>query len=246
MEVFSFKDHDNHNDYTELEFVQILDTPEKILAYLAERALIVGISATANIPSVIANYDLKYLKDEALGQLFLSMDEESTKRIRQSLERKWTAYSDGRINIHTEIVRNIKGGFDLDDVCREIFDNEELGDVAANKIRQMGVNDYYQMRYCNVLMTMHAFMKKESLQSMLYLGMALPKKDSDEMNEDLIHSFEELIQEDIGVNKSFVVILRGDNFDEEKEELLGQLSAGEKKYILSSYQTIGAGQNLLS
>ena len=38
--------------------------------------------------------------------------------------------------------------------------------------------------------------------------------------------------------------MKGDNFEQDKEELQQRLSSGEKIFVMSSYQTIGAGQNL--
>lgn len=245
MEIFSFKDHDDHNDYTELEFVQILDTPEKILAYIADKALVIGASATAELESVVANYDLKYLKNDALIDRCYTMDKEAEGRIARELEKTWKAYSDGRITIHTEIVNRVNGSFDLEDTCLSIFKNPEYGSLAANHIRSKGVNEYYQARYCNIMKTMYEFMKLPDTQSLLYLGMALPQRDSDEMSEELFHIFESLITEDLGLDdKGFIFVLRGDSFDEDKEVLLKRLSNGEKIYVMSSYQTIGAGQNL--
>ena len=38
------------------------NTPEKTLLRFCEKAKVIGISATATVPSVIGNYDLTYLK----------------------------------------------------------------------------------------------------------------------------------------------------------------------------------------
>ena len=45
-------------------------------------------------------------------------------------------------------------------------------------------------------------------------------------------------------NNSSVCFLKSDNFEQDKEELQQRLSCGEKIFVMSSYQTIGAGQNL--
>lgn len=41
-----------------------------------------------------------------------------------------------------------------------------------------------------------------------------------------------------------IAVLKSDNFEVEKEEVLNRLSNGEKIFIMSAYKTIGAGQNL--
>lgn len=41
-----------------------------------------------------------------------------------------------------------------------------------------------------------------------------------------------------------VVLLNGDEFDEKKNDLSQKLQKGKKLFVISVYQTIGAGQNL--
>lgn len=245
MEIFSFLDNDSHNDFTSLEFVQIFDSPEKILLYLAKRGLVFGVSATAEIPTVVGNYDLSYVQ-EKLGEDYIPMDRELFMKIKNELNNKWKKYEDGIIQVHAEIVKNLDGGFELDEVCRAIFDNSEYGDVASNLIRQMNVDQYYQKRYCNILKTMSFFAKETELKSMLYLGQALPKNNSQELNEELLHKLEKLVLQDAAIETedNLLVVLKSENFDNEKEHILKELALGKKKYIMSSYQTIGAGQNL--
>ena len=62
MEYYEFEDNDSHHDNTNLKFVKVYDTPEKIMLYLAGKATVFGISATAEVDTVVGNYDLRYLK----------------------------------------------------------------------------------------------------------------------------------------------------------------------------------------
>ena len=62
MEYYEFEDNDSHHDNTNLKFVKVYDTPEKIMLYLTGKATVFGISATAEVDTVVGNYDLRYLK----------------------------------------------------------------------------------------------------------------------------------------------------------------------------------------
>lgn len=64
MEYYEFEDNDSHHDNTNLKFVKVYDTPEKIMLYLAGKATVFGISATAEVDTVVGNYDLKYFKKQ--------------------------------------------------------------------------------------------------------------------------------------------------------------------------------------
>ena len=64
MEYYEFEDNDSHHDNTNLKFVKVYDTPEKIMLYLAGKATVFGISATAEVDTVVGNYNLRYLKEQ--------------------------------------------------------------------------------------------------------------------------------------------------------------------------------------
>lgn len=46
------------------------------------------------------------------------------------------------------------------------------------------------------------------------------------------------------ISDNSVVVMDSNRFDEQKKQLIERLQTGEKILILSSYQTLGAGQNL--
>lgn len=244
LEVFAFDDADDHNDFTIIELTQIFDSPEKILLLLANKALVIGASATAQISTVVGNFDLSYL-GEKLRDHYVPMDSGLEKKIGGELEKKWQAYADGRISINTKVLKR-DGVFELEEACRGIFDNDDYAVATCNLIQAVGVSEYYQRRYCNLIKTMHDFMANEKLQSMLYLGMALPKNNNPEMDIELLRSLEALVIHDLDIKEKdgFLYVLNGEDFDEKKDSLLDRLAEGEKLYILSSYKTIGAGQNL--
>lgn len=94
---------------------------------------------------------------------------------------------------------------------------------------------------------MVSFLKDNSLKSMLYLGMSLPEENKSSMNYSLLFR---LIKKAIDICKldydanDTLFVLKGNNFEEDKINLIKRLEQGEKIFIISSYRTIGAGQNL--
>lgn len=59
---FEFIDDQHHHSKTNLQYFQISNTPEKVLLYLCKKTKVIGLSATAAIPTVTGNYDLSYLR----------------------------------------------------------------------------------------------------------------------------------------------------------------------------------------
>ena len=250
IELFELEDHDAHHDATKLRLVAVYDTPEKILSYLAEKASVIGVSATAEIPSVIGNYDLGYLKNR-LGDFYHPTPDFMKKQIRSEFSEVWRAYDEGKVKINAEIIKDQND--DICEVCESFFRNAQLAAICAKQIENMVEDPYYAMRYVNIARAMHRFIDAD-IQSMLYLGMALPQKSNPKMDEDLLQRIFEITTKDsqtLGesteeglTNTSYLVFLRGKNFVDEKQTLLERLAAGEKIFIMSSYQTLGAGQNL--
>lgn len=243
MEYYEFEDNDSHHDNTNLKFVKVYDTPEKIILYLAEKAAVFGVSATAEVDTVVGNYDLRYLKEQ-LKERFHRTPDYLKEKTKAALKERWSAYTDGDINIHGEIISSDIQGFNAEDYCK-IFMNPEFARYSANIITNAADNEYQIIRYCNVVKAMCIFNRTEDIQSMLYLGMALPKKNNPGMNEDVLtqlFDYSKLtMQQTISSSLCF---LKGENFEQDKEELQNRLACGEKIFVMSSYQTIGAGQNL--
>ena len=210
--------------------------------YLAGKAIVFGISATAEVDTVVGNYDLRYLKEQ-LKERFHKTPGYLKDKTRTALEKRWSAYADGEINVHGEVISSNIQGFNAEDYCKTFMD-AEFARYASNIITNITDKEYQIIRYCNVLKAMRIFNRNEDIQSMLYLGMALPKKDNPGMDEGVLQQLFEYSQMGTQQSNSSVCFLKGDNFEQDKEELQQRLSCGEKIFVMSSYQTIGAGQNL--
>lgn len=244
MEYYSFVDNDSHNDNTELRYVKIYDTPEKILLHMAEKATVIGLSATAEFKTVIGNYDLVYLKEE-LKDHYHPTREHIKEKVKKELESRWDLYKNGEIRIHETIIEGKEEVQDEEDYCRTFISPElwERGQVALNNILKEVNDPYYKKRYCDIFRAMCEFHKNKEINSMLYLGMALPENYKPEMDENTLKSLFKISGLGKKTDTDFVV-LRSWNYDEEKEKLLDDLAEGKKIFVMSSYQTIGAGQNL--
>lgn len=123
MEYYEFEDNDSHHDNTNLKFVKVYDTPEKIMLYLAGKATVFGISATAEVDTVVGNYDLRYLKEQ-LKERFHKTPGYLKDKTRTALEKRWSAYADGEINVHGEVISSNIQGFNAEDYCKTFMDGK--------------------------------------------------------------------------------------------------------------------------
>lgn len=249
FKYFEFNDSDEHYNETVFNFVNIYDTPEKIIAYLSSIAKVIGISATARIKTVTGNYDLDYLEG-ILKDKFKVMSDDTYSEIRKELNEIWKAYDSGEVIVNTNIINFNKGDMELLERLQEIFEDKKVAKIYANRIARLcggeDKSDYLSKRYCNILAAIKEFVTHDDIKSFLCLNMMLPKINLDtfslEIFKNSIKDLASIFKKNITSDE--LVVLRSENFDSDKEEILNRLSLGEKIFIMSSYKTIGAGQNL--
>lgn len=242
FEIFDFEDSDEHNESTDIKYIKVYDTPEKIMQYLCKRNTVFGVSATADMPTVIGNYDLEYLK-EVLGNLYHGQDKALEDRVRAVMNSKYHPYEEGRITLHTEVLvspssSEMKKAF-------EAFLSPANAALAVNMITNRTEKEFAAQRYENILRVMCGFFEHSSISALLCLQNALPS-DKDEMNENLLKDLFKLAASDKGaqIDSEEFCVLRTVNFDNDKKHILKALSEGKRRFVMSSYSTIGAGQNL--
>jgi hypothetical protein len=251
--MFELEDNDANNDDTMMSMVKIKDTPESIMAFIAENALVFAISATAAIPSATGNYCRDYLKD-VLKDKFHSLPEEDaglTDYIRKELETRNEPY-------RNEIGIEVSDVPEDEELIKErlinCFADKESAKLCLNKIEfetsELGEEkcSYYANKYMRLAYVVRLFANQKDQQTLLYLGKALPNdSDGSTLKKNVLDYIIEMANIDAGLkglNMIQPAILTSSNFDETKEQICERLRNGEKLIIFSSYQTVGAGQNL--
>lgn len=242
--LFEFADDDYHRTQTYLQYLQMQKTPEKILLYLCNHAKVVGLSATAALPTVLGNYDLNYLKEQ-LQEHYHELSNATKDKIRRELETLWMPYQKQQIRVDLQIVNHGREHWLLEERLTEIFVRQENVRKYSQRMA-LCVSDYEWKRYCNIFTAMKAFWVHPEIHSFLCLNQILPAPGKSAMDQTLLEEvLEDLRLEYAPQNTGKIEVLSsGEQFDASKNALLAALQRGEKRFILSSYQTLGAGQNL--
>lgn len=259
FKYFEFVDSDEHLSQTILNYVQVEDTPEKLILYLSKKSKVIGFSATATLDTVIGNYDIAYLKKE-LGESFFMIPAVVYESIRKDLEKVYKAYKDERVCVKVNAVNLNKSNVRLEKRLTEIVNGNDEGNrskkdfidglklqLMKNDTSDENSNGYIWKRYCNIFYVMKEFLLNENIKSLLCLNMLLPKENDSKFDLNLFHNvLEKLMKifEIKDVDNIEIKVLKSDNFEDSKEEILKKLSDGKKIFIMSTYKTIGAGQNL--
>ena len=243
--LFEFIDDDHHRAQTYFQYLQMRNTPENVLLYLCCQAKVVGLSATAAVSTVLGNYDLKYIKEQ-LKEHYHELSDETKASIQRELETLWRPYKEGQIQVKLQVVDRGKDHLVLSERLGDIFSRETLAQKYIHRFTALGPEEYVQKRYCNILEAMKAFWTHSDIRAFLCLNQVLPMPEKRAMDENLLRDALKDLQcvyapQTVG---EMVILRSGDQFEESKDRLLQELQGGAKRFVLSSYQTLGAGQNL--
>lgn len=259
FEFFNFVDNDNHNLSTKIFCTSVKRTPEKMLMRTLDRAhgaKVIGISATARLRTVVGNYDFRYLKNqEDFSEYRISQQDRA--RLKEMFGKTVDCYK-GRVNIVTKL---IDSKYDISDL---IDDKMTAADLKDYLDQYTGSENYIAKRYLRVFKVFYEFVKAEDARSMLCFLNIFPREKGangeEKFSADMLRKiFIQIINEHCDTlskdgraipdylvkmkDESFVVI-KSDKFDKHKENLLNRLSKGEKIFVITTYSTVGAGQNL--
>lgn len=244
FQLFEFADDDQHQSKTELHYFQMSTTPENVMLFLANHARVIGLSATAALSTVTGNYDLSYLKDE-LGSRYQELPTVVQDRIREELQVSWAPYREGQIQVQSEIVDRNFSGLTTEERLQTFLPKKMLH-ACVNMLENLPVSTYCRNRYCNILSAFKTFWCCSEIHSFLCLNEALPQSGKAEFDLDFLKQqfmrMGEILAPDCKAD--LLVLQSGDAFDNAKENLLSRLGADEKIFLFSSYNTLGAGQNL--
>lgn len=225
---------DSENEFqSEISRCGILNTPESMLVNLCRRCLVIGLSATADIPGVIKNFDMRYVK-AALGELFHTFTNEEKAVISAHHENLTSGYKN--VNINVEFISDDK--IDWSELFSDTYDAEEIHNLIG---RVSGGNQYIEKRYFRIASVYKKVALNPEIMSFLCLLNILPKECKNSLDVSILSEIFGLI--DPTMSMSFEVIA-SDGFEAKKQSVLERLSSGERIFLISTYQTLGTGQNL--
>lgn len=248
---FSFENDYFHDMQSKIMMCAFQNTPEKILLKFCEKAKVVGISATATIPSVVGNYDIEYIKSR-LQKSFYILNEKEQIFLKKQFEKHTRGYE------NTDIVIKFLNSGDLGGYSisswKQVFEDSDLAMYIYNKIEQkqsIDTNNYNKERYVRIALSYKQFIINKDIQSFLCMLTKHPRKNNENLDIELLYEIFKFIVEEnkeycpIGFEaRESVIQLDGEEYNDKKEEIIKKLTEGKKIFVISVYQTIGAGQNI--
>ena len=242
-------DSDDHDTLSKIYMYNFSRTPESFLLSVCNKAMVVGASATAGLYTNIGNYDLEYLKSK-LGHGFIRLTGETLDRLKNAYTQSTVGYGDISICTSFLEVEMDKGLEQLECLLKD----QEAALALKNRLCYAESDsgstvEYNLCRYVRALYAWKYFLDHPDCQSFLCLFNKLPKIGDSMFDLNIVYEYASLLvldAHDVTPEAVFdiIVVLSGDDFDAAKKQITSDLAGGKRRFIISAYQTVGAGQNL--
>lgn len=241
-----------HDANTKLRFADTLTTPERWMLGLCRRALVIGVSATAGLDAPLSNYSLRFLRTH-LQERFLSLRPEEEAALESAFQQQYAKADRHRINAEA-----ISCPMDQELALQQLL---PAADKSTYKVLAHALPDskeeggaYASSRYIKLAMAYARFIQDEDSHSFLCLLNKLPRKSQEDtftvevlktlLSEVRINYLKEAEEEARQTVASTLCIVESDGFDDCIERINTQLKNGRAAFVVSTYQTMGAGQNI--
>jgi hypothetical protein len=244
---YDFKDSDTHDTRSIIHLFDCENTPEKFIVQLAQRAKVIGISATATIPTDVGNYSLEYLQSR-LGADFHTLITEEKSQLRAQFLLSTDGYKN--INIRTSFIESSIS----ENLWLTVFEDAEIVKEIKTSLQSLGCTDYMYSRYLRLAQVIKYFITHDELYSLLCFTNAIPKGESGFCKKGLNIIFDYILdlteKQELATSngksglEELYYIVDSENFDSKKQEIHSKLEAGQKLLVITTYATMGAGQNI--
>lgn len=230
-------DNDNYDTQSRINCVAFHDSPEKFLIRLMERTKVVGVSASAKLPTVLANYDLDYIK-KVRGELVYAISEQDERRLRNEFEKSIVHHKNAQIYC-------MPVGFEenLSTEAKEVY--QKIKKEVYQKIKSvLNFKEYQQERFLCFAEVVDRFFREKSIKSLLFFANA-KGYEYDVDGQNYLKNYFEGIKDAYNACAE-IYFLNGNNdvFERRKEKALQALREGKKVLVVTTYGSMGAGQNI--
>lgn len=250
FEYTELEDDHEHDLQTKCHAFKFDTTPEAIITKLCIKSRVVGISATASIETVIGNYDIEYFKKVLQDDFYFILDNDYA-RLKQEFLDGQNIYEKNHIAIHTIPIDENKVFSDKENciqVVTSIF-NEENREYYLDYFKD-DVKYYHSYIICKLLKLYIRVAESKDIYSFLAFLNSFPTTQDKAIGNQFLDkelfdkAIKDLIQQNDYENAPIVHIIRSNNFEEEFAKINEELAEGKKVFALSTYKTIGNGQNI--
>ncbi len=242
---YDFKDDISHDVSTSIEMCYLNNTPEKFIISLANKARVVGLSATATLESVTGNYNLNYIQEKLKDKYFkLSIEDEN--RIKEYVNKQLEC----KYPINVSLIG--MDGEDSESISKTLFKKDNNIETSISMFNNYSVSEkensrnYNNVRLGKVLLAINRFLVNKDSNVLLVLTNRNPKSTENiSFSKQEIDKFiKKFVDENCLESAPKTFYLFGEDFEEQKAAYQNEIGNENKIILFSSYPSVGTGQNL--
>lgn len=243
---YKFVDDYSHDNTTVIQKYDFEETPEGVFYDICSRAKVVGVSATATYNTVLGNYDIGYLRWK-LQERYFEPDAQDRARLANTFHANISGYSNVAWNVFQTNTSSKEKPL-WENVLKDKEAIEHISQITSWPDKNAKSNSHYnEVRYYKIALAYKMF-EGNNIQSFLSLLSKAVEKDNRRgaLQLETLEEMFSLISQDMGksFDKETLCVLTSESFEDRKNELLSALAEGKRRFIISTYATLGAGQNL--
>lgn len=251
--VYSFAESRQYDTQTRMERYSLPCTAERKLLELCDRNLVVGISATVDIQTVLGNFDLPYIAG-MLGDRYRPLDEEARALIDEDYQESICHYNRTDVKVSRICAGDADGRYSAGS-WNQVFNDRQFAQKAFNMVQRRCSSEHYRKRILRICVVYAKFWRTPNSYACLCVLNKVPKSGDGKLDLDLLQELFAMVLKDIDgvegalgpdeVSSSYCVLAgKGSEYEAEKEKALNRLFEGEKLFLVTTYGSAGAGQNL--
>lgn len=241
---YSIEDENDHSLRSVILMTEMESTPEKILLSICKKNRVFGVSATANFNTLLGNYALKNYIIPKLNRHYYELNKQETKILEERFNNSISGYNKIQIIPHSIQTKEIYSLESWEEILSE-NDAEEIFTKLQQLLSNKSTKDfYYERRYLRIAQVYKSFVENENIKSFLCMLTTFPDTEDTMNKEFLSELFNLLGKEEYTFEKNVYILKGGPEYEANRIELQNRLSNGEKIFVISTYATVGAGQNL--
>lgn len=218
-------------------------TPENLLIEIANKSKLIGVSATASLPTVIGNFDIDYIK-KTIKELYCEIKEEDKERVKSEFAENQRLYTED-IHIKPILIDDVEGLTDKEK-SKHIL-NIIFRDDVLNKYISMLENEktdyYYFLTYCKLAYVFYLIGKNDVKSTIAFLN-RLPKHGDAKLDTNILGEMFKDVENSNNISHINEFYVQSDTFEDEMEQVYEKLANGENCFVITTYQTIGSGKNI--
>lgn len=240
-------DSEDHAGRSKVDTYNFPHTAEAMLLSWCRHFMVVGVSATANISTRLGNYDLHYLRERLNAEKdcsFIDLTSQQRQRLTQQLIDSTNQYQKVSIDVQSHGLPSSDDDIAIKDAYIKLFGGRQAEDDVNDLFNHLPIDNrrQHQLRQFYKIFVLWVAYQQQKITAFLVLFSKGYHKEL-----DFIQKYCSVLSKNLNLPDNAqqeMVCVVGNTTESQIDTIKTALSQGERRFVLSTYATLGAGVNI--